>query len=137
MKVSHKHKDALAKDLASARKFDAREICLAEAERVAACWEAQYPRVARQIRGQFEETLAVHDLPSTQRRRLYTTNMMERVMREVKRRTRVVGIFPNDSSADRLIGAQLLERHETWQCERARYVTMDHLDAFDTEETDK
>jgi len=66
-------------------------------------------------------------LPREHRRRMYTTNMMERVMAEIKRRTKVVGIFPNDASRDRLVGAQLLERHEIWQCEHARYLNMEHL----------
>jgi len=127
-KVSHKHKDALAKELIAARKFDDVKICLAEAERVAQRWEERYPRVANQLREQFEETLAVHDLPQQHRRRVYTTNILERVMKEIKRRTRVVGIFPNEASADRLIGAQLLERDERWQCEPMRYLVMDHLE---------
>jgi transposase-like protein len=127
-KVGHAHKDALAKELSAARKFDDVSVCLAEAERVAQRWESQYPRLARQIREQFEETLAVHELPAAHRRRVYTTNLLERVMKEVKRRTRVVGIFPNESSCDRLVGAQLLERHEKWQCEPGRYLSMEHLD---------
>ena len=48
-------------------------------------------------------------------------------MAEIKRRTNVVGIFPSESSCDRLVGAQLLERHESWQCETARYLVMDHI----------
>ena len=127
-KVGHKYKDALARELSAARKFDDVKICLDEAERVAERWEKQYPRVARQIREQFEQTLSVHGLPPAHRRRVYTTNIMERLMREIKRRTRVVGIFPNEASADRLIGAQMLERHETWCCERMRYLNMDWLD---------
>ena len=39
-----------------------------------------------------------------------------------------MGIFPNEASCDRLIGAQLVERHEAWQCERARYLNMEHLE---------
>lgn len=127
-KVGYKHKKALANDLKAARSFDNVQTCMAEAERVAEAWEATYPRAAQQIREQFEETLSVHHLPKEHRRRVYTTNMMERLMEEIKRRTRVVGIFPNEASSDRLIGAQLLERHETWQCERTRYLVMDHLD---------
>jgi len=127
-KVGHRHKDALAKELVAARKFDDVKVCRAEAERIAERWEGQYPRAAKQIREQFEETLAVHALPDAQRRRVYTTNILERLMREIKRRTRVVGIFPNEGSCDRLIGAQLLERHEAWQCERARYLNMAHLE---------
>ena len=101
---------------------------MAEAERIAQRWEQQYPRVAKQIREQFEETLRVHGLPPAHRRRVYTTNIMERLMKEIKRRTRVVGIFPNQASADRLVGAHLLERHERWACEPARYLNMDWLD---------
>lgn len=127
-KVGHKHKDALAKELGAARKFDDLKVCLCEAEGLCERWETSYPRVAKQIREQFEETLAVHNLPQQHRRRVYTTNMIERVMREVKRRTNVVGIFPNPESADRLIGAQLIERHEAWACERMRYLVMDHLE---------
>jgi len=127
-KVGHKHRKALSEELRAARKFDQVPVCMAEAERIAACWERQYPRVARQIREQFEQTLAVHGLPPEHRRRVYTTNMMERIMTEVKRRTRVVGIFPSESSCDRLVGAQILERHEGWQCEAARYLVMDHME---------
>ena len=131
-KVGHKHKDALAKELSAARKCERVETCLAEAERVALCWERDYPRVAKQIREQFEDTLAVHELPKEHRSRVYTTNIIERVMKEVKRRTHVVGIFPNEAACDRLVGAQLLERHEAWQCERMRYLVMDHLDLATT-----
>jgi len=127
-KVKHKHKDPLAKELIAARKFDDVKTCLMEAERVAERWEKDYPGAAEQIREQFEETLAVHDLPREHRRRVYTTNILERLMREIKRRTRVVGIFPNESSCDRLVGAHFLERDETWQCERMRYLVMDHLE---------
>ena len=127
-KVGHQHKKALAQELRAARKIEDTKVCQAEAERIAERWEKQYPQVAKQIREQFEETLAAHDLPNTCRRRVYTTNMVERVMAEIKRRTNVVGIFPNAASADRLIGAHLLERHETWTCERARYLTMNWVD---------
>lgn len=132
-KVSHKDKASLAKDLVAARQLEDLKTCLMEAERIAARYEARYPRLAKQIREQFEETLSVHGLPKEHRRRVYTTNMMERVMREIKRRTRVVGIFPNDASCDRLIGAQLLDRHEHWQCEPARYLSMEHLDRRETQ----
>lgn len=127
-KVKEKDKKALAKEIKAARSFEEVKVCLVEAERVAERWEQRYPRVAAQIRAQFEETLAVHELPAEHRRRMYTTNLLERTMEEVKRRTRVVGIFPDAASCDRLVGAQLLERHEGWQCEPTRYLVMEHLD---------
>ena len=128
-KVSYKDRSALATDLRGARQFEDPKICLAESERVAQRWERRYPRVAAQIRQQFEETLAVHALPRVSRQRVYTTNSLERVMREIKRRTRVVGIFPNTPSCDRLVGAHLLEIHESWQCEEGRYLTYEQLAA--------
>lgn len=124
-KVGQRHKERLAKELRAARKIEEVQTSLAEAERIADRWEKDYPRAAKQIREQFEETLSTHELPNSCRRRVYTTNMVERVMREIKRRTNVVGIFPNEAAADRLVGAHLLERHETWACERARYLTME------------
>jgi putative transposase len=136
-KVGHKHKDAFAKELIAARKFDEVTVCMAEAERVAERWGKDYPRAAKQIRRQFEETLAVHELPGQHRRRVYTTNIMERLMREIKRRTRVVGIFPNEASCDRLVGAHFLERHETWQCERTRYLVMEHIEQVEPKQKRK
>lgn len=124
-KVSHKDKAVLGRELCAARKIDDIKICLAEAERIAQHWEHRYEKASKQIREQFEQTLAVHRLAKTQRRRVYTTNMLERIMREIKRRTRVVGIFPNEASCDRLVGAHLIEIHESWQCEKARYLTID------------
>ena len=134
-KVGHKYKEALARELRAARKFGDLHVCVVEANRVAERWEKQFPKVAKQIREQFEETMAVHDLPASHKRRVYTTNIIERTMKEIKRRTQVVGIFPNDASAARLIGAMLLERHEKWRCEQARYLDMEKLDDWDTEQT--
>jgi len=82
----------------TSNRYDVR-ICLSEAERIAERWEGTDPRVAKQIRAQFEQTLAVHELPREHRRRMHTTNIMERVMEEIKRRTRVVGIFPRETSS--------------------------------------
>ncbi len=129
-KVGHKERAVLAKELRAARRFDSPEICLKEAERLADRLERRWPRAARQIRDPFEETLSVHELPEKVRRRVYTTNMMERVMKEIKRRTRAAGVFPNDSSADRLIGANLLERDEQWHCAPTRYLAFDDVPDF-------
>ena len=86
-------------------------------------WEKRSPKAAVQILAQFEAALAVHALPREQRRRGCTTNLLERLMREIKRRIRVVGIFLNAPSCDRLIGAPLIKIYASWQCERARCIT--------------
>lgn len=124
-KVGAKERIEAGRDLKSIFASPDRAVCLQVAEEIAAKWEARKPKFAHQIREQVESCLTVHHLPSNARRRLNSTNMMERVMREIKRRTNVVGIFPNTASCDRLIGAHLLERHETWQCEEKRYIVID------------
>jgi transposase-like protein len=75
--------------------------------------------------GLFEAT-AVLALPEKYRRRLRTSNMLERLIQEVRRREKVIRIFPNIGSAWRLVGALLAEKHEEWSTGR-RYLTMDEF----------
>ena len=71
-----------------------------------------------------EDAVAVLVLPEYYRRRLRTTNSVERLNEEIRRRERVIRIFPNPESATRMIGAVLMERHEDW-CEGRRYFDME------------
>jgi transposase-like protein len=72
----------------------------------------------------FEDATAVLTLPAKYRRRLRTTNMIERFIEEIRRRETVIRIFPNLASARRLIGALCAEQHEEWSTGR-RYLIMD------------
>ena len=65
----------------------------------------------------------VFSLPASHRRRLRTTNLIERVNQEIKRRTRVARLFPNEASCLRLVSAVLMEIAEEWQTADKRYVT--------------
>jgi transposase-like protein len=71
-----------------------------------------------------EDAIAVLRLPAKYRRRLRTTNALERLIQELRRREKVIRIFPNDESAWRLLGAFLAETHEDWSTGR-RYFRMD------------
>ena len=72
------------------------------------------PRAVACLEAGFEDAMAVMALPEPYRRRLRSTNGLERLNREVRRRERVVGIFPNVDSALRLLGALLMEQDEEW-----------------------
>ncbi len=67
--------------------------------------------------------LTVFSLPASHRRRLRTTNLVERLNEEVRRRTRVARLFPNEASCLRLVSAVLMEIAEDWQTAEKRYVT--------------
>jgi putative transposase len=74
--------------------------------------------LARWLEASIPEGLTVFDFPAAHRRLIRTTNGLERVSREVKRRTRVVGIFPNEAACLRLVSAILMEIDEQWQTGR-------------------
>lgn len=80
------------------------------------------PRLATWLEETIPQGLTVFALPEAHRRLLRTTNGLERLNKEVKRRTRVVGIFPNEAACLRLVSAVLMERSEEWQAGRA-YLT--------------
>jgi len=81
------------------------------------------PRAVETLEQGFDDAVAVLDLPEYYRRKLRTTNSVERLNREIRRRERVIRIFPNKLSAERLIGALLMEQHEEWS-EGRRYFDM-------------
>jgi transposase-like protein len=86
--------------------------------------EGTADRALEVLESGWEEATAVLALPPKYRRRLRTTNMLERFIEEIRRREKVVRIFPNEEAAHRLIGALCAERHEEWSTGR-RYLTMD------------
>jgi len=93
---------------------------------LAADLEADHPELAEWLEVEGEETLSCFHFPAEHRRRIRTTNGLERVNQELKRRTRVVRIFPNPQSCRRLAAALLKEYHEDWISGR-RYLRMEPL----------
>jgi transposase-like protein len=94
----------------------------AEAERQLKLTIAKYAKSAPQLSAWLEsnvgEALTVFALPPAQRRRLRTSNLLERLSREIKRRTRVATLFPNQASLLRLVSAVLIEVSEEWETEK-------------------
>ena len=85
--------------------------------------EGQADKALQALEAGWEEATAILALPAKYRRRLRTTNMLERFIEEIRRREKVVRIFPNGESVYRLVGALCAEQHEEWSTGR-RYLIM-------------
>ena len=103
-----------------------REVALRLASELAAYWCGSHPRVAEHLEEHIEECLSCLAFPESHRRRIRTTNGLERLNQEIKRRTRVVRIFPNRESCSRLVSALAVEQSEEWLTGR-RYLDMEEL----------
>jgi putative transposase len=89
-------------------------------------WESRYAKLCQWVEDNIEQTLTFYRLPLSHHKHLKSTNMLERVNEELKRRTLVVRIFPNAASCLRLVRALAIEIHEGW-VEATRYLNMTQL----------
>jgi putative transposase len=108
--------------------YDRRD--LAEVQRDLATWlakwQGKYPKLCGWVEDNIAETLSYYRLPLAHHKHMKSTNMLERLNQEIKRRTHVVRIFPNAASCLRLVRALAVETHENW-LEAIRYLNMEHL----------
>jgi transposase-like protein len=113
-------------------------IATAFAQEDAEAARAQWRQVADQLRPKVAKLAALMDevepdvlaymsFPAAHRPKLHSTNPIERLNGEIKRRTEVVGIFPNEAAIIRLVGAILLEQNDEWAVQRARYMTLETM----------
>ncbi len=94
----------------------------------------KFPKLSAMLDESEPEVLAYMDFPKAHRTQIASTNPLERLNAEIKRRTNVVGIFPNDASIARLVGALLLEQNDEWQLQR-RYMQLEGLSAVSDNQT--
>ncbi|WP_457107480.1 IS256 family transposase [Methylobacterium sp. P5_C11] len=85
------------------------------------------PKLAALMDTAESDVLAYMGFPVQQRVKLHSTNPLERLNGEIKRRTEVVGIFPNEAAITRLVGAILLEQNDEWAIQRSRYITLESI----------
>ncbi len=137
----HFLRNVLAHAGRSGRRVVSAFIATAFAQEDAASARAQWRQVADQLRPKLpklatmldaseEDVLAYMTFPKEHRVKIHSTNPIERLNGEIKRRTDVVGIFPNEASITRLIGAILLEANDEWAVQRARYMTLESITAL-------
>jgi transposase-like protein len=88
---------------------------------------AQFPDVATLLADAAEDLLAFTTFPQVHWRKLWSTNPLERLNGEIKRRTNVVGIFPNDASVLRLVTAVVVETHDEWAVAERRYLSEESM----------
>jgi transposase-like protein len=134
----HFMRNVLAHAGKSGRRVVSAFIATAFAQDDAAAARIQWRRVADQLRPKLPklasfldeaeaDVLAYMSFPPAHRTKLHSTNPIERLNGEIKRRTEVVGIFPNEDAIIRLVGAILLEQNDEWAVQRARYMTLETI----------
>jgi transposase-like protein len=134
----HFMRNALAHAGKSGRRVVSAFMATAFAQNDAEAARQQWRRVADQLRPKLPKLAALMDeaeadvlaymsFPAQHRAKLHSTNPLERLNGEVKRRTEVVGIFPNEAAIRRLVGAILLEQNDEWAVQRARYMTLESV----------
>jgi putative transposase len=134
----HFMRNALAHAGKSGRRVVSAFIATAFAQNDAAAASQQWRRIADQLRPKVPklaklmddaepDVLAYMTFPAQHRTKLHSTNPIERLNGEIKRRTEVVGIFPNEAAITRLVGALLLEQHDEWAVQRSRYMTLETI----------
>ena len=108
--------------------YDRRDLAEARKDLAAwlSRWQEKYPKLCAWVEDNVEETLSFYRLPIGHHKHLKSTNMLERLNEEIRRRTHVVRIFPNEESCLRLVRALAAEMHENW-IEANRYLDMNQL----------
>jgi transposase-like protein len=116
----------VAEDLKAIFKVRRQRTAQALAEEFVELYGKRFPKAVSVFEAGIEDTLTYLNYPGSHHARLRTTNMLERLFREIKRRTRVVGVFPNETSASTLATEIALRSSEEWALRR--YLTMDALE---------
>jgi transposase-like protein len=105
---------------------------LAQLRKVATGLQARFPQAATLLEEAAEDILAYRQFPPEHQRQLHSTNPLERLNKEIKRRSQVVGIFPNVPAVIRLVGAILMEQDDEWAVAERRYFSTESMKQLTT-----
>ena len=125
--VGYARRKDLAGELRAIFAATSRDTALRLASELADRWRESHPKVSEHVEEHVEECLSCLAFPESHRRRIRTTNGQERLNQEIKRRSRVVRIFPNREACLRLVTALCVEHSEEWVTGR-RYLDMGELE---------
>ena len=124
--VGTKHRGAVSAMLKTIFAQENKAAAVKQWDEVADALRARHPKLGEMRDASREDVLAYMDFPREHWPQIASTNPLERLNREIKRRSDVVGIFPNDAAAVRLIGALMLEASDEWAVTR-RYMSLEAL----------
>ncbi len=124
--VPKAHQNAVSAAVRTAFAQTDQEAAIRQWRQIADSLRGSFPKAAARLDEAEAEVLAFMAMPKDHWAKVASTNPLERVNKEIKRRTQVVGIFPNEAAVIRLVGAVLLEQNDDWQLSR-RYLSMESL----------
>ena len=122
--VGKKDKPIVAAALRTAFEQDSLKSSKAQWSKLIEAFQLRHPKLAETMARAEHDVLAYKTFPQSHWRQIHSTNPLERLNKEIKRRTNVVGIFPNQAAITRLVGALMLEQNDEWAVTR-RYMTLE------------
>lgn len=127
--IPQKQKNTFASELKSIWLAPDDEVARERADALIDKHESRYPQAVKCLDDGLEDSLVFYSYPELDKRKISSSNMIERLNREIRRRTSVVGIFPNEASYFRLVTAYLMEYAEDWSTSRC-YIRKESLSAL-------
>lgn len=121
--VPKNHKEMIAATVRTVFAEPDAEVTGDQLRQVVGMLETRYPKAAELLAEAEHDVTAYAEFPRQHWRKIASTNPLERVHKEIKRRSNVIGIFPDDTSVIRLVGAVLAEVHDEWQTTERRYLS--------------
>lgn len=122
--VANKGKPIVTAALRTAFDQDTLEASRAQWAKLIQAFQSRHPKLAELMARAEDDVLAYKTFPESHWRQIHSTNPLERLNKEIKRRTNVIGIFPNEAAITRLVGALMMEQNDEWAVTR-RYMTLE------------